>query len=125
MNAQRSAVLQVLLEGVPLPATRDMLLSYARAQDAAQAAWLEPLPEGRYDRIDAVAEALSAPPRPPSPPARLPQPESDKPPGGSAYLDAGEESGAVRPSAPYVHPPEKAIQQQAALQKEQQARQEG
>lgn len=122
MNAQRSAELQVLLEGVPLPATRDVLLAYARAQDAAKAAWLDPLPEGRYERIDAVAEALSAPPRPPSPPPRLPQPESDKPPGGSAYLDAREESGAVRPSAPYVHPPEKVIQQQSALQKEQQER---
>jgi hypothetical protein len=124
MNAQRSAELQVLLEGVPLPATRDVLVSYARAQDAASAAWLEPLPEGEYERIDAVAEALSAPRRLPSPPSRLPRPESDKPPGGSAYLDAGETSGAVRPSAPYVHPPEKVIEQQSKLQKEQQERQQ-
>jgi hypothetical protein len=124
MNAQRSAELQVLLEGVPLPATRDVLLSYARAQDARTAMLLEPLPEGEYERIDAVADALSDPPRPPSPPARLPWPESDKPPGGSAYLDPSEESGAVRPSAPYTHPPEDVIEQQSKLQKQQQERQQ-
>ena len=120
MNPQRSAELQVLLEGIPLPATRAALLSYARAQDPLAVALLEPLPDGEYERIDAVAEALVIPPRPPSPPPRLPQPESDKPPGGSAYLEPGEESGAVRPSAPYTHPPEKMIEEQSALQQEQQ-----
>jgi hypothetical protein len=120
MDAQRSAELQALLEGVPLPATRPALLEYARAQDPRTAALLEPLPDGEYDRIDAVAEALLHPPHPPSPPPKPPRPESGKPPGGSAYLDVSEDSGWVRPSAPRTHPPEKMIEQQSALQQEQQ-----
>jgi hypothetical protein len=113
-----------VLEGIPLPATRSALLAYARAQDPHAAALLEPLPDREYDRLDAVAEALSDAPRPPSRPSRLPWPESDKPPGGSAYLER-EDSGAVRDSAPYTHPPEAIIEQQSALQKEQQERQQG
>jgi hypothetical protein len=125
MDAQRNAELQVLLEGIPLPATRSALLTYARAQDARAAVLLERLPDGEYDRLDAVGEALGDAPATPEAPARLPQPESDKPPGGSAYLEVSEDSGWVRPSAPHNHPPEKVIEQQSQLQKEQQEVQEG
>jgi hypothetical protein len=124
VNAQRSAELQVLLEGVPLPATRNELLAYARAQDAGAAALLERLPEGKYDRLDAVGDALVDRPQAPQAPPLPPRPESGKPPGGTAYLDAGEDSGRVRPSAPRTHPPSQTIEEQSALQKKQQARQE-
>lgn len=124
MDAQRSAELQVLLEGVPLPATRSELLTYARAQDSGAAAFLERLPEGEYDRLDAVGEALVDRPQVPQAPPVPPRPESGKPPGGSAYLDAGEDSGRVRQSAPRTHPPSQTIDEQSALQKKQQAEQQ-
>ncbi len=124
MDAQQSAELQVLLEGVPLPASRDMLLSYARAQDASAVALLESLPDREYERLDEVGEALLPRPRRPQPPERLPQPESGKPPGGDDYLLAFPESGAVRPSAPASKPPEQQIEQQTKTQRRQQAKQE-
>ena len=37
MNLQRAAEIQVVLEGVKLPATRDQLVQYAALQDAAAA----------------------------------------------------------------------------------------
>jgi hypothetical protein len=82
VNSQRAAEIQVVLEGVRLPATRDELISYARSYDATAAAELGVLPDRRYDRIDEVGEALvrvqpvvrAAP--------RLPRPESGLPPGG-------------------------------------------
>jgi hypothetical protein len=120
VNAQRSAELQVLLEGVPLPATRNELLTYARTQDAGAAALLERLPDGEYDRLDAVGEALVDRAQVPQAPPLPPRPESGKPPGGAAYLHAGEDSGAVRPSAPRIHPPAKTIEQQTELQQKQQ-----
>jgi hypothetical protein len=124
VDAQRSAELQVLLEGVPLPATRDELLAYARSQDRGAAALLERLPDDEYDRLDAVGEALVDRPQAPQAPPLPPRPESGKPPGGSAYLDAGEDSGGVRPSAPRTHPPSQTIEEQSALQKKQQQAQE-
>lgn len=124
MDAQQTAELQVLLEGVPLPASRDMLLSYARAQDESAVALLEALPDREYARLDEVGEQLSQPATPPSPPDKLPRPESGKPPGGSDYLNPNPESGAVRPSAPRTHPPKAALQKQTELQRKQKAKQE-
>ena len=114
----------MLLEGVPLPATRDVLLRYAEGQDAAAAHELEQLPQGEYDRLDAVGEALLRPPKLPEPPQRLPRAESGRPPGGEAYLEPFEVSGSVRPSAPRTNPPQQTIEQQTELQQEQKARQE-
>ena len=87
MNLQRSAEIQVVLEGVKLPATRDELVRYAARWDNAAARELASIPDREYDRIDGVAAALTAvePVRPE--PERLPRPESGKPPGGDAYLD--------------------------------------
>jgi hypothetical protein len=125
MNAQRSAELQALLEGIPLPASRSDLLDYARSQDASAAAVLEALPDGDYDRLDAVGEALLRPPRPPRPGSqRPPRPESGKPPGGDDYLNPSPESGAVRPSAPRTHPPQMVLEEQTQLQQKQKKRQE-
>jgi hypothetical protein len=125
VNAQRSAELQVVLEGIPLPARRATLIEYAARQDSAAAAELELLPEGEYDRLDAVGEALLQPPRAPEPGRKPPRPESGKPPGGPDYLRADPQSGAVRPSAPRTHPPQKPMQEQSQLQQQQKANQEG
>ena len=55
--------------------------------------------------------------------ARLPRPESGKPPGGDAYLQAFPQSGAVRHVAPPANPPQKTLEQQTKKQKQQQAEQ--
>lgn len=97
--SSRVAELQVLLEGVPLPAGKAALLRYARGEhaDAASIALLEALPEREYVSIDEVAEALHpVQPGPPRPQAHEPEPESGLPPGGEAYTDASAEPGAVR-----------------------------
>lgn len=128
MNAQRAAEIQVVLEGVPLPAKRDMLVEYALHEDPEAAAQLQQLPDEEYDRIDAVGEALMNPVKPPQPEQSLPQPESGKPPGGSAYLGepgVDAETGRVRHDAPRTNPPKQALQKQTSKQKRQQAVQEG
>ncbi len=114
----------MLLEGVPLPASRELLLRYAVTQDPVAARELEGLPEGEYDRLDAVGDALVRAPKPPAPPPRLPRAESGKPPGGDAYLEPFEVSGGVSRSAPRTNPPQQTIEQQTELQQEQKARQE-
>jgi hypothetical protein len=58
VDTQRAAEIQVVLEGIKLPATRDELIGYARRFDAAAAQQLTRLPEGSYDSIDEAAEAL-------------------------------------------------------------------
>jgi hypothetical protein len=82
MDFQRAAEIQIVLEGISLPATRDELVEYARSEDRAAAQALERIPDGTYDRLDAVGEALrrTAPQRQEE--TRLPKPESGDPPGG-------------------------------------------
>jgi Protein of unknown function (DUF2795) len=58
VNAQRAAEIQVVLEGIRLPATRGELIAYARSWDPAAATELEAIPDRAYDRIDEVGEAL-------------------------------------------------------------------
>jgi hypothetical protein len=124
VDARLAAEVQVLLEGVPLPASRAALVQYASAQDPGAARLLEGLPEGEYDRLDAVGEALMAPPRQPQPPPKLLQPESGEPPGGADYVKPWPESGEVRTSAPRTHPPEQALQKQMKLQQDEQSTQQ-
>jgi hypothetical protein len=93
------AEIQVLLEGVPLPASRDQLLHHARREDgdAATLALLEGLPQREYASIDEVGEALRpVQPEPQPSQPHAPKPESGLPPGGSAYTDPSEEPGWVR-----------------------------
>jgi hypothetical protein len=94
-----TAELQVLLEGVSLPADKHALIRYAREQQPSpdELAALEKLPEREYDSLDDVGEALQ-PVQPVVAPqdAESPRPESDLPPGGNAYTDASEEPGWVR-----------------------------
>jgi hypothetical protein len=84
-----AALAQTVLEGVPLPARKRNLLDYARAEDAEPevVAAIERLPDGSYDSLDDVGEALaSAQPSRKPVLTQAPQPESGEPPGRDAYL---------------------------------------
>ena len=62
MDASRAGELQVLLEGVPLPAEKAALLAYAvgrRAEPTVISA-LRALPDQTYASLDAVTDALIA-----------------------------------------------------------------
>jgi hypothetical protein len=97
MNLQRAAEIQVLLEGIALPATRDQLVHYASLQDAEAAVELERIADGEYRSIDEVGEELvhTQPDLPAEQP--LPHPESGAPPGNADYLNATPTPGALRP----------------------------
>ena len=125
MKAQRVNEIQALLEGVPLPASRSMLVQYAAAEDREAAQLLQQrLPDEEFDRIDKVGELLLGAVSPPHRPTPLPIPESGEPPGGDDYLRPFPTPGAVRNSAPKAHPPSKALEEQTKTQKKQKAKQE-
>jgi hypothetical protein len=97
MNLQRAAEIQVLLEGITLPATREQLVQYAAQQDAESAVELERIPDRTYQSIDEVGEEL-APTKPHLLAAEhLPHPESGAPPGGEDYVNPSPTPGAIRP----------------------------
>lgn len=122
MNLQRAAEIQVVLEGVKLPATRDELVRYAGNEDPAAARELERIGDRTYDRLDDVGEALSpTQPARAHAPARPPRPESGMPPGGDDYVRPFPESGEVRPDMPPGNPPEKAIDKASETVKKQAA----
>jgi len=123
MNTQEVAVIQVALEGVPLPASRDDLVEYLRSQDPSLVPALERLPDRRYERIDAVAEALLWPTGAVAPDAPLPRPESGLPPGGDSYLSTNGDAGKVRHDAPPDNPPQQAIDKATELRNAQQENQ--
>jgi Protein of unknown function (DUF2795) len=114
-----------VLEGVALPATKAELVDYARREDPDAARLLESLPDREYRSLDEVGEAL-APVQPSraQPEAAVPHEESDKPPGGDAYVDPHAEPGTVRHDAPPSNPPQKALEQQTKTQNEQLERQQ-
>jgi hypothetical protein len=125
IDSQRAAELQVVLEGVALPARKRELVDYARRYDPAAADQLATLPDREYARLDEVGEEL-APTEPERPsPEKLPRPESGKPPGGRDYLVPSPEPGAVRLSAPAGNPPKSAVRQQTKVQKRQKQVQKG
>ena len=100
---QRAALLQALLEGVALPASREELIEYLARQDGGYEFHQElaRLPDRGYAALDEVGEALA--PVQPSRDRAQPQgpgPESGLPPGGDAYTDATAEPGAVREKGP-------------------------
>jgi hypothetical protein len=96
---QRAALLQGLLEGVALPASRDELVEYAARQDGGYAfrPELERLPDRDYGALDEVGEAL-APVQPlwDAEQPEAPGPESGLPPGGPDYVKPNPTPGAVR-----------------------------
>ena len=61
MSTQRACEIQAVLEGVPLPARRSMMIEYARAADPSIVTELEALPDREFDRLDLVGELLTQP----------------------------------------------------------------
>jgi Protein of unknown function (DUF2795) len=125
MNLQRAAEIQVVLEGVSLPATRDELVRYAALQDAEAAVELERIPDREYGWIDEVGAELAATGPLAGGSSRLPRPESGEQPGGDDYLKPFPEPGQVRHDAPRTHPPQEVLEEQSKTQKRQKAAQEG
>ena len=127
IDTQRTAELQVLLEGVALPASKQELIDYAARQSDGDGfvADLRSLPDQEYRSLDDVGEALlRIQPSPSQPVLAVPHEESDLPPGGDDYTKPSPEPGAVRPDWPEDHPPDKVVQQQSETQKTQEQRQE-
>ena len=127
MDTQRSAELQVLLEGVDLPAKRQELVDYASRQDEADGFLgdLRSLPDREFRTLDEVGEELiQVQPSPAPQHLQLPRDESGEPPGGEAYTDPDAEPGGVRADWPEDNPPQKALEQQTQTQKTQQQRQQ-
>src|SRR5690348_14597398 len=102
MSTQETAELQVVLEGVSLPASKQELIDYARAEDGGRfAPLLAQLPDREFGSLDEVGEALvSVQPEWPQPDPHQPREESGKPPGGEAYTDTSAEPGRVREDGP-------------------------
>jgi hypothetical protein len=100
---REAAELQVLLEGVPLPAEKQQLIEYAREQDDHRfAGLLERLPDRLYRSLDEVGEELvQVQPQRPSPDVHQPREESALPPGGDAYTSASNDTGRVREHGPH------------------------
>lgn len=99
MSHATAARLQVVLEGVPLPAQKQELLSYARRQDAdaRELAALESLPSRQYRSLDDVGEELeSVQPSRGKPQPHEPDEESGRPPGGDDYTRVPDDTGQVR-----------------------------
>jgi hypothetical protein len=99
VDSARAAELQVLLEGVPLPAEKAELLEYAVRQ-RAEPPFIDALrgvPDRRYESLDEVGEELVRV-QPPHlrDPLRPPHEESGAPPGGDAYTDPHPDTGQVR-----------------------------
>lgn len=86
MNTQQTTLMQAALEGVRLPSSRTALIEYLSQEEPSLVPLLEQLPDGEFDRLDAVAEALLWPERPAPPSAPSPHPESGLPPGGKNYV---------------------------------------
>jgi uncharacterized protein DUF2795 len=104
MSTREIAELQVLLEGLPLPAAKNELLDYAARQDDPNGltALLQRLPDREYASLDEVGEELvPVQPERPLPDRHEPRSESGLPPGGNAYTKPRPEPGAVREHGPH------------------------
>jgi hypothetical protein len=103
VSTREVAELQVLLEGVPLPAEKRQLIEYAREQDDHRlAGLLERLEDREYGSIDEVGEELApVQPEQPRPNPHQPREESDLPPGGDAYTSTSNDTGRVREHGPH------------------------
>jgi hypothetical protein len=98
MNLQRAAEIQVVLEGITLPATREQLVRYAaQEQDAEAAVELERIADRTYQSIDEVGEELAHTEPHLLAAEHLPRPESGAPPGGEEYVNPSPTPGAIRP----------------------------
>jgi hypothetical protein len=126
VDTQRATEIQVMLEGVPLPATRADLIRYAEQHGAALIRDLEELPDEKFEDLDAVGALLTMQPSAAVPAERMPRPESGKPPGGDDYLEPfPADTGKVRHDAPRTNPPQQAIEKASKTQQRQKAEQGG
>ena len=102
MTSREVAELQVLLEGVALPASKQELLAHAvRERGGELTALLDRLPDRQYESLDDVGEELlPVQPQRPGRDADAPRAESGSPPGAEAYTDASAEPGRVRERTP-------------------------
>ena len=93
---RESAIVQTVLEGVPLPATKQELIDYARSQGARERVLgvLQWIDDREYRLLDDVGEGIARvqPNSAPSSPAI----QSDEPPGRSWYTDPHPEPGSIR-----------------------------
>jgi hypothetical protein len=122
VNAQRSAEIQAVLEGVPLPARKSELVSYMREQDASFVSDLEGLPDEEFRSLDDVGRLLTLVPTARQPDQSVPRAESGKPPGGDDYLRPfPDDTGKVRHTAPPTNPPQQAIEKATKNKKRQMA----
>jgi hypothetical protein len=93
-----SVEVQTLLQGVPLPATKQELLAYARREGAGERELraLGDLPDREYRSLNDVREQLA----PVQPQGRAvqkaPRAESGEPPGGDDYTRIPTDTGRVR-----------------------------
>ena len=127
IDTQRAAELQVLLEGVPLPASKQELIDYAARQSGGAdfLPELRSLPEREFRSLDDVGEELvRVQPSSREQPLALPDEESDQPPGGDDYTNPSPEPGGVRSDWPEDNPPQKTIEHQTQQQQTQKQRQE-
>ena len=87
MSADRARI-EALLEGHPLPASRDDLIAYAEGEDGRAGELLRRIPDREYRSLDEVGEAL-APVHPvrDEQDAGTPRSESGLPPGGDDYIN--------------------------------------
>ena len=92
----------MLLEGVPLPASKQELLDHALLERGGHLTpLLERLPDREFRSLDEVGEELlHVQPVWSQSDANEPKAESGEPPGGSAYTDSSAEPGAVRERGP-------------------------
>jgi uncharacterized protein DUF2795 len=90
MPEMNGALVESLIEGMPLPARRDEIVEYAQIEGADEDMLdaLRALPDREYESADDIGETL----RPaqanlpePEPEPQAPQPESGEPPGGASY----------------------------------------
>ena len=120
IGTQRAALVQAVLEGISLPATKAQLLDYAQTQEPDVTADLAGLPDERFSRLDEVGELLMLAPVRAQEGTPPPRPESGKPPGGDDYTTPHPgDTGRVRHDAPPANPPQKAIEQASQRQKKQ------
>src|SRR3954454_20267344 len=125
MDLQRSAEIQVVLEGISLPASRDQLVRYAARFDEAAARTLETIPNRQYERIDEVGDELAGTKPVRAASDNLPKPESGQPPGGDDYLPPSPKPGRLPTDARRSPPPQKPIEEASKTQKRQKAQQDG
>ena len=87
------AQIEALLVGVTLPATKQQLVDYARAQPGGSVAAqrLQQIPDREYELIQEAGEELEpVQPDRTTPRIEPPKPESGLPPGGDAYTGGSE-----------------------------------